>query len=464
MATNKAHLLIVDDELSMRELLELLFDRAGYQVSCAENGQQAIALLGEMKFDLVLSDVRLGDVSGIEVLKAAKQANSDIVVIMISAYSTTETAVEAMNLGAYDYVPKPLDVEELKQTVAKALKLKTVDEEKVALGESLKDSLHFGRIIGNHPSMHHVYKLIRQVAQTKTRILITGESGTGKEVVARSIHEQSGRAKNKFVVVNCGGIPENLMESELFGHKKGAFTGASCDKKGLFELAHQGTIFLDEIGELSPPLQVKLLRVVQDGVFKQVGGIDDISVDARVLAATNKKLADEVIAGRFREDLFYRLNVIELNLPPLRDRPSDIRLLAHFFLKRFSAEMDREIAKISSYAIEVLEKYNFPGNVRELENLMERSVALSTTKILLPENLVISTYKRRWVEGLPERRFDLDEVANGVDLDEILTELERAYLKRSLECSGGNKNRASELLRISFRSFRYRLDKLGLKE
>ncbi len=463
MAGKSAHILVVDDELSMRELLELMFTREGYRVSCAENGSRAIRMIGEMQFDLVLSDVRLGDVSGIEVLKAAKQANPDTVVIMISAYSTTETAVEAMNEGAYDYVPKPLDSDELKQTIAKALALKTVEQEKQVIGESLEENLYFGRIVGSHPKMQHIYKLIRQVAKTKTRVLITGESGTGKEIIARAIHEQSARADKPFVVVNCGGIPENLMETELFGHKKGAFTGAAYEKKGLFALAHQGTIFLDEIGELSLPLQVKLLRVVQDGVFKMVGGTEDFSADTRILAATNKNLSEEVIAGRFREDLFYRLNVIELKVPPLRERKSDIPLLAQFFLDKFSREMDRGMAKISAYALDILEKYNFPGNVRELENLIERSVALSSTKILLPENLSLATHKRRWIEGVPGRRFDLDEVANGVLLDDILAEIERAYLKKALEFSGGNKNRASELLGISFRSFRYRLDKLDIE-
>ncbi|MFP4445933.1 MAG: sigma-54-dependent transcriptional regulator [Desulfosudaceae bacterium] len=462
MSEDSPQILVVDDELSMRELMDVMLTREGYRVSCAEDGRKAVAMIGEMKFDLILCDVRLGDISGIEVLKAAKQSDPHTVVIMISAYSTTETAVEAMNEGAYDFVPKPLDGHELKDTLARALELRTVEQEKKAIEEDLEDHLHFGRIVGNHPKMKHIYKLVRQVARTKTRVLITGESGTGKEVIARAIHEESSRADHPFVVVNCGGIPENLMESELFGHKKGSFTGATYEKKGLFSLAHGGSIFLDEIGELSQPLQVKLLRVVQDGVFKPVGGTEDISVDARILSATNKNLSQEVIEGNFREDLFYRLNVIELNVPPLRERKSDIRLLAQFYLDKFSREFGKEMTKISSYAIDMLEKYDFPGNVRELENLIERSVALSETNILLPESLSISTYKRRWIEGAG-RRFDVDEVANGVLLDEILAEIEKAYLKKALEYSGGNKNRASELLGISFRSFRYRLDKLDIE-
>ncbi|OQX62739.1 MAG: Fis family transcriptional regulator [Desulfococcus sp. 4484_241] len=462
MEEAKANILVVDDELSMRELLDLMLSREGYSVVCAENGGDAISKLEKMRFDLVLCDVRLGDISGIDVLKAAKEGNSDTVVIMISAYAATEVAVEAMNEGAYDFVPKPLDIGELKQTIDKALSIRTVEREKEVLGSNIEDHIHFGRIVGSHPKMQHIYKMIKQVARTRTRVLITGESGTGKEIIARAIHEQSDRADKPFVVVNCGGIPENLIESELFGHKRGAFTGATSEKKGLFAIAHNGTIFLDEIGELSMPLQVKLLRVVQDGVFKPVGGTEDISVDARILSATNKRLADEVIAGRFREDLFYRLNVIEINVPPLRERRSDIRILAQYFVRKFAGETGKDVAKLSTYALDMLEKYNFPGNVRELENLIERSVTLSTTNIILPENLSISTYKRRWIEGVPGRRFDLDEVADGVDIDEILSEIEKAYIKKALEFAGGNRRRASELLGISMRSFRYRLEKLNI--
>jgi two-component system response regulator PilR (NtrC family) len=262
------------------------------------------------------------------------------------------------------------------------------------------------------------------------------------------------------VVIHCGGIPETLMESELFGHKKGAFTGATDDKKGLFEMAHKGTVFLDEIGELSLQLQVKLLRVVQERVFKTVGGTRDISVDIRIISATNKKLENEVINGKFREDLFYRLNVIEIKVPPLRERKSDLRFLAQYFLEKYSREMGKEITKMSSYAIDLLNKYDFPGNIRELENLIERSVALSNTKIILPDSLALSVHKGRWIEGVENRRFDLDEVSKGVFLDAILEEIERAYLKKALECSKGNKQKAAELLGINYTTFLYRLEKV----
>jgi two-component system response regulator PilR (NtrC family) len=300
------------------------------------------------------------------------------------------------------------------------------------------------------------------VAKTRTNVLITGESGTGKELIAQAIHEESDRSSQPFVVINCGGIPETLMESELFGHKKGSFTGATQEKKGLFDIGDKGTVFLDEIGELTLPIQVKLLRVVQEKVFKPVGGNEEIGVDTRIISATNKKLEEEVIAGNFREDLFYRLNVIEIKVPPLRERKNDIRALAQHFLEKYTKEMGKEVTKISSYAIDMLNRYDFPGNVRELENLMERSVALANTNILLPDSLALSLHKRRWIEGVKDRRFDLDEVAKGVALDTILEDIERAYIKKALECTSGNKQKASELLGISFRSMRHRLSKLEI--
>jgi len=454
------HILVVDDELSMRELLELMLVKEGYQVSCAENGRKAISLIKQTNFDLLLCDIRLGDITGIDVLKASKEQNQETVVIMISAYATAEAAVEAMNQGAYDFVPKPFNNDELIETIKNALEIKTIEHEKEILDDELKKTLHFGKIIGNSPAMRNIYKLIRQVAKTKTSVLITGESGTGKELIAKAIHENSERSEGPFVVVNCGGIPETLMESELFGHKKGSFTGATQDKKGLFEAADGGTIFLDEIGEVNLPIQVKLLRAVQERVFKPVGSNEDVSVDIRIISATNKKLEEEVIVGNFREDLFYRLNVIEIRIPPLRERKIDLRILAQHFLEKYSREMGKKVTKISSYAIDLLNKYDFPGNIRELENLMERSVALSTTNIILPDSLALSVHKRRWIEGIKNRRFDLDEVKNGVSLDAILEEIERAYFDKALECTNGKKQEAAELLGISFRTFRYRISKL----
>lgn len=463
-SNGRSHILVVDDELSMQEFLEVMLTRAGYRVSIAGTGKTAKSMIQETRFDLLLCDIRLGDISGIEVLQEAKQKDPATVVIMISAYSTTEAAVEAMNKGAYDYVPKPFNNDELKRTIANALDLKTIEHEKEILDDELKKNLHFGKIVGNSPGMIRIYEMIRQVAKTRTNILVTGESGTGKEFIAKAIHEQSNRRNNPFVVVNCGGIPESLMESELFGHKKGAFTGATQDKKGLFEIAHNGTIFLDEIGELTLPLQVKILRAVQERVFRSVGGTNDISVDIRIISATNKNLEEEVIAGNFREDLFYRLNVIQIKVPPLRERKSDLKALAQYFLEKYAKETGKEMTKISSYAIDLLNKYDFPGNIRELENLIERSVTLSATNIILPESLSISIHKRRWIEGVKGRRFDLDDVSHGVNLDEIMETIEAAYVKKALEYTNGNKNRAAELLGMSFRSLRYRFEKLGIEK
>lgn len=458
---NETHnILVVDDETSMREFLEVLLSKEGYTVSDAKNGKQALKMIQKNDYDLILTDIRLGDITGLEVLREAKNKDADTIVIMISAYSTTEIAVEAMNEGAYDFVPKPFDNTELKQTIRKAFDLKTFDQEKEVTSSELRDNMHFNRIIGRSPGMQAIYKRIEQVGPTKTNVLITGESGTGKELIARAIHENSDRGENPFVVVNCGGIPDTLIESEFFGHVKGSFTGAVSDKQGLFEAANNGTIFLDEIGELSPILQVKLLRAVQETSFKPVGGTKEIDVDVRIISATNKKLEQEVIEGNFREDLFFRLNVIPIKVPPLRDRKGDVELLSKHFAELYSKKMGKDIVKLSSYAIDFLNKYSFPGNVRELENLIERSVALTSTNIILPESLTISMHKkRRWVEGIKGHRFDLDDVEQGVDLDEILSTIEQGYLKKAMQISGGNKSKAADYLNISLRSMRYRLDK-----
>ncbi|MBT3176476.1 MAG: sigma-54-dependent Fis family transcriptional regulator [Desulfobacula sp.] len=458
---NKETILVVDDEASMREFLEVFLSKQGYKVSDAKNGRQALKMIQKNNYDLILTDIRLGDITGLEVLKEAKRKSPDTVVIMISAYSTTEIAVEAMNEGAYDFVPKPFDNIELKQTIKRALELKTLDQEKERTSTEVRDNLYFNRIIGKSPGMHAIYKRIEQISSTKTNVLISGESGTGKELIARAIHENSDRKDKPFVVVNCGGIPDTLMESEFFGHVKGSFTGATGDKKGLFEASHQGTIFLDEIGELSTFLQVKLLRAVQETFVKPVGGTKEIKVDTRIISATNKKLEQEVIDGNFREDLFFRLNVIPIKVPPLRDRKGDVEILSKHFAEKYSKKMDKDIVKLSSYAIDFLNKYSFPGNVRELENLIERSVALSSTNIILPESLTISMHKkRRWIEGIKGRRFDLEDVEQGVDLDEILSIIEQSYLNKAMELTRGNKSKAADYLKLSLRSMRYRLEKI----
>ncbi|MBW1690001.1 MAG: sigma-54-dependent Fis family transcriptional regulator [Deltaproteobacteria bacterium] len=449
-------ILVVDDELSMREFLEILLTKEGYAVSCAENGEDACTILDGEAFDLVITDIRMDTIDGLGVLRKVKEVNPETPVIIISAYATAETAVEAMKEGAYDYIPKPFEVEEFKKILRDAIHRKAA-----ARGEEdrLTGGLHFGCLIGESPQMKKVYELIRRVAETKTNILISGESGTGKELVARAIHEQSPRSEKPFVVINCAGIPETLIESELFGYKKGAFTGANTDKGGFFEAAHGGTVFFDEVGELSPAIQVKLLRVIQEKTFTRIGETQERSVDVRFISATNKSLEQEVIDEKFREDLFFRLNVIEIPMPPLREREGDLYLLAHHFLAKYSKELEKDIKKVSAYAMDILGKYSFPGNIRELENIIERSVALETSNIVLPQSLTLSDFKKTQVRE-DRRRTDLGP--DGISLDEVMAETEREYILRAMEMAHGSKQRAAELLGISFRSLRYRMEKLGL--
>jgi two-component system response regulator PilR (NtrC family) len=458
------NLLVVDDDLSMREMLEVMLTPEGYDVEYAEDGVKAIQMLKAKEYDLILCDIRMEPVGGLEVLREAKGRLPQTVVIMISAYATTETAVEAMKEGAYDYIPKPFNVDEVKQTIRDALDRRTLEFEKEALDAQLKKTFHFGRIVGNSPAMMKIYNAINQVADTRTNLLITGESGTGKELIAQAMHENSARKDKLFTVIHCGGIPETLMESELFGHRKGAFTGAIDHKKGLFEVSDGGTVFLDEVAELTPGVQVKILRVVQEKAFKPVGETRDVEVDVRIICATNKNLEDEVIAGNFREDLYYRLNVIHIDVPPLRERREDLSALAQHFLEKYAREMDKSIHKLSSYALDMLARYDFPGNIRELENMIERSVALETTNVILPESLALSTYKRAAKAPKEGELFDFDIPPTGLDLDAVLADVERRYLVRALEMAGGVKQKAAEVLGMSLEAFRYRFDKhqLGL--
>lgn len=451
-------ILVVDDENSMREFLEIMLTQEGYRVTLAENGEKACGLLEKTAYDLVITDIRMKDVDGIGVLRKAKSVNPNTLVVLISAFATAETAVEAMREGAYDYIPKPFKVGEFKKIVKEALHSKKRAE--LGEGEASKSRYHFGCLVGESPQMRKVYDLIKRVAQTKTNILISGESGTGKELVAKAIHQLSPRKDNPIVTINCAGIPENLIESELFGYKKGAFTGAATDKEGLFDVADGGTVFLDEVGELTPAIQVKLLRVIQERTFTAVGGTEEKNVDVRFISATNKDLEQEVIENNFREDLYFRLNVIHIDVPPLRKRDGDLPLLSQHFIEKYSQELGKEIKKISAYAMDILAQYSFPGNVRELENIIERSVALETSNIVLPESLTLSDF-RGALEQKGRRRLDLSP--DGISLDEIMAEIERDYLLKAMEMARGSKQRAAELLGVSMRSLRYRLDKLGLQ-
>jgi two-component system response regulator PilR (NtrC family) len=454
-----AKILVVDDERSMRELLAIVLRREGYEIVLAENGRTAVEALERGPFDLLVSDIKMPDMSGVDVLRAAKRIDPDVIGIMITAFASTETAVEALRMGAYDYLSKPFDVDELKIVVRNALERRQLKQENVLLKRALRTTHRFSNIVGRSDAMLSVFKLIETVAPTNSTILVTGESGTGKELVARAIHYNSMRRDRPFVALNCGALPETLLESELFGHMKGAFTGAASNKKGLIEVAEKGTIFLDEIGEMSPMMQVKLLRVLQERKFRRLGGTDEIEAAMRVIAATNQDLSKMVADGRFREDLFYRINVIPLHLPPLRDRSEDIPLLADYFLTKYREQMDKPISGISQEALDHLEAYEWPGNIRELENVIERAVALEKTQAILleslPEHIVRRVPKGPAAAGsLPESGFDLEEHVKG---------LEREYIAQALNRAGGVQVKAAELLGMSFRSFRYYAKKYNLK-
>ncbi|MEN6437646.1 MAG: sigma-54 dependent transcriptional regulator [Syntrophobacter sp.] len=455
---NAARILIVDDERSMRELLEILLQRKGYEVQSAPNGREALALLQAHTFDLVITDIRMQPVNGLEVLKRCKAISPRTIVIMISAYASTEMAVEAMNEGAYDYFPKPFNNDEILSVVSQALTNRGDGDE---IHKDREGPLYFGCMIGESPPMHKIYELIQRVAKTSSNVLITGESGTGKELVAKAIHRQSARREQPFIAVNCGGVPENLIESELFGYRKGSFTGATGNRKGLVEAAQSGTLFLDEIGELSPVLQVKLLRLVQEKTIRMIGDTSDIAVDVRIISATNRDLEKMVVEKTFREDLYYRLNVLPIRIPALRERRDDIPILAQFFLSKFTREFGKDIHKLSSYAMDILCNYEFPGNVRELEHIIERGVAMESSRIILPDSLTLSMYKRsqQGRSSLP----DLVEIpSEGMDLDRHLAEIEKTTLQQALQQTHGVKLKAAQLLGITFRSFRYRLLKYGL--
>ncbi len=363
-------ILVVDDERSMRELLAIVLRREGYEVLLAENGRLAIDLLEREQVDLLISDIKKPDLSGVDVLRAAKKIDQDILGIMITAFASTETAVEAMRLGACDYLSKPFDIDLLKMKVREKIENRQLRQENLLLKRTLGLSHQFSNIIGRSETMLDVFKMIETVARTNSTIMLTGESGTGKGLVAQAIHFHSLRRDKPMVSLNCGAMPENLLESELFGHMRGAFTGADSNKKGLLEVAERGTVFLDEIGEMSAVMQVKLLRVLQERRFRRVGGLEELQADIRVIAATNQDLARAIAEGRFREDLYYRINVIPIALPPLRDRREDIPLIAEHFLTKYNEQMEKAITGISHEAMELLGRYDWPGNIRELENVM----------------------------------------------------------------------------------------------
>jgi two-component system, NtrC family, response regulator PilR len=462
VVTPAARILIVDDERSMREMLEILLRREGYDVTAAENGTAAIALLQERPFDMLISDVRMPDVSGIEVLRTAKALNPGIIGIMVTAYGSKDSIQEVLRLQAADYLDKPFNVEELKFRIRKELDRNRIQQENVLLKRALRNSHRFSDIVGASPAMAAVFQLVETIAPTTSTVLISGESGTGKELVARAIHFNSPRKDRPFVAVNCGALSETLLDSELFGHVRGAFTGADSNKKGLIEVAEKGTIFLDEIGEMSPLVQVKLLRVLQERKFRRLGGTEEIDADIRILAATNRDLAKLVAEGTFREDLFYRINVIPMRLPPLRERVDDVPLLASHFVAKYAAMMGKDVAGISPGAMALLQAYGWPGNIRELENAIERAVALERMPAIQPGSLPEAVLGRAALAAVPVAGGDgFPEV--GFDLEQHVQHIEREYIAEALRRAGGVKVKAAELLGMSFRSFRYYTKKYNLK-
>ncbi|MFT3914280.1 MAG: sigma-54 dependent transcriptional regulator [Anaeromyxobacteraceae bacterium] len=452
-----AKILVVDDEPSMREFLEILLRKQGHEVASAADLPRALALAGEGDLDLVLSDLRLGADSGISLLEAVKKTSPATEVVIVTAYATTENAIQAMKLGAYDYVLKPFKNEELKLVVEKALEHRALLAENRVLRHRVGKVADDATILGRSPGIQAVRAMIEKVGRARTTVLVTGESGVGKEVVARALHAQAS-SNAPFVAINCGAIPEGLIESELFGHEKGAFTGAVDTKAGLFEVAGSGTLFLDEVGELPPQVQVKLLRALQEKRVRRVGGASDLAVAARIVAATNRDLAEEVKKGRFREDLYYRLNVIQLRVPALRERREDLPVFFAHFLERFAAEQGKPVPAVSPEAERLLLAHDYPGNVRELANVVERAVTLCEQDTVRAEDLPPAL--RGPSASPPAEAAALP--AAGLDLQAHLDAIERTLLVQALERAGGVKTEAARTLSLTFRSLRYRLAKFGI--
>lgn len=454
-------ILVVDDEKSLREVMSIMLKRAGYSVTEAADGEEAIGQVSRDIFDLVITDLRMPKADGMDVLKAVKSSSPDTVVLVVTAFATADSAVEAMKHGAYDYLTKPFQVDEVQLIIRNALEKRRLSTENMLLKREMASQSSFAQIVGQSEAMQKVFDVVRKVADAKSNVLICGESGTGKELVARAIHYNSARSAMPFVAVNCSAVPETLLESELFGHMKGSFTGAVANKAGLFEVANGGTIFLDEIGDTTPAIQVKLLRVIQEREFRRVGGNQDMKVDVRVIAATNRDLEKAVADGSFREDLYYRLDVIPIRLPPLRLRTGDIPLLVKHFLEKFAQESGKAAPALAPEAMHVLLGHEWRGNVRELENLIERVVAFATGGSVTEHDI------RGWLhhsvtpqaqQGIPT---DLPE--DGLDLEELINGIEKDLLMKALERTRWVKKKAARLLRLNTRSFRYRLEKYAIK-
>ena len=455
--SKRAKILIVDDERSIRELLEIFLKKEGFNVATAPSAEEGLSQVRSSEFDLIISDIKMADMSGIDFLRALRQTSFNGQFILLTAFASAETAIQALKMGAFDYILKTENfMEELKLVVFGALENRRLREENTYLRREFKKVHGMGNLIGKSKNMQELFKMIEVVSATNSTVLITGESGTGKELVAKAIHLNSPRSEDAFVSVNCGAFTETLLESELFGYMRGAFTGAVANKKGLFEVADKGTIFLDEIGDTSLAMQVKLLRVLQERTIRRVGGTEEIPVDVRIIAATNRDLSEMVAEGQFREDLFYRIRVIPLELPPLRHRRDDIPLLADHFLSRLNTSMGKKIDRMSDEALKKIESYEWPGNVRELENAMERAFILETSNELSPQHLpesVATSHRMRSLTNFPDEGFDLESYVES---------LQKGFLEEALRRSSGVQVKAAELLRMSYRSFRHYMQKYNI--
>ena len=451
-----ARILVVDDELSMREVLEITLRQEGYDVTVADGGEAALRALDGGAFDLVLTDLRMRGVDGLAVLRAVKERTPGTAVLMVTAFASTDTAVEAMKLGAYDYVTKPFKLDELRLTIASALERKHLREENQALRRQLQRERGLPNFVGRNRRMLEVFETIGKIADSPSNVLVTGETGTGKELVAQAIHHEGPHRERPFVSVNCGAIPQGLMESELFGHVKGSFTGAVSDTRGLFSAADGGTLFLDEITEIPVSVQVKLLRAIQERSIRRVGDTRDLRVNVRLIAASNRDPARAVAEGILREDLFYRLNVIPIHLPPLRERLDDIPLLVNHFIQTLTRETGKDVRGITPAALALLEQHRWPGNIRELENAIERAIVLGTGPLLEVDGLPAEL-----LHPVPVRDATIEIPPEGLDLEATLESIEQRLLKAALDRCGGVQTRAAELLKMSFRQFRYKLQKAG---
>ncbi|MCD6486655.1 MAG: sigma-54-dependent Fis family transcriptional regulator [Syntrophobacterales bacterium] len=452
---DKLNILIVEDEQAQRKMLRGFLADEGHRVAEAEDGNTAIRQVQDGHFDLLLLDFKMPGMNGMEVLKKIKSINPKISVIMMTAYGTIETAVDAMKLGAVDYIPKPIDLDQLFVLISRISERQTLIRENEILRQKVwKKGLTQEQIIYKDAGMEDIINMVGRVASSRATVLIMGESGTGKELFANLVHATSPRSEKPMIVVNCGALPETLLESELFGHEKGAFTGATARRAGRFEEADGGTLFLDEIGELSPPVQVKLLRFLQEREFQRLGGNQTIRADVRIISATNRNLEEKVKEGTFREDLYYRLNVVSITVPPLRDRRGDISVLTEYFIKRFSAENDKDIKGLSNEAMDILMKYDYPGNVRELENIIERAVVITRDQIISIRDLPF--------EEISPHHF-ADYIKEGSVLKDEIESLERKRIEQALAETGNNQTKAAELLGITERTLRYKLKKYDLK-